>query len=167
MSRLLLTGILLLLPLAAPALDSDRRQPLDLVADQARIDNQRGIAIYTGHVKVVQGTLHLWAERLETRMRNGEIQRILADGRPARYRQRPDGRQEDVTAVAHHMDYQADRGRLILDGGAEVHQGGDVFRSEHIVYDIKADRVQAGGSKAGERVHITIQPRERPGASPP
>ena len=162
----------LLLPaFPAHALRSDRDQPVLLEADQATISDRKGVGVYRGHVIVRQGSIRITGDVLTLHSRDGHIVRAIMEGTPATFRQRPEGKPEDMRARARRMVYEAAEGRLILTGDAVVWQGGDVFRSQRIVYDIDADRVEAGGSSAagGEdtagrekgRVHIILQPAPR------
>jgi lipopolysaccharide export system protein LptA len=162
------TGIVftlsLILPLlsgTAQALSSDRNQPMDVEADRADIDDKRGVSVYRGNVKITQGTLRLTAEELTLHTRDGEVVRAIAVGKPATYRQRPDGKDQDVEAEALKMEYFADRQKLILTDKASVRQAGDSFRSERIDYDIAADVVKGGTGSPGDRVRITIQPKQQ------
>ncbi|RMG30534.1 MAG: lipopolysaccharide transport periplasmic protein LptA [Gammaproteobacteria bacterium] len=161
---------LLLVSSPAPALRSDRDQPVLLDADQATLSERRGVSVYRGHVVVRQGTLRITGDVLTLYGHGGHIERAVVEGRPATFRQRPDGKPEDVRARARRMVYEAARRRVILTGEAVVWQGGDVFRSARIVYDIDQDRVQAGGTAKGSaspgdgRVHILLQP---PAPHPP
>ena len=150
--------LLLAWPLMAPALSSDRRQPIHLEADTADIDDRSGLSVYRGNVTLDQGSMHITADELRVQLRNGEIDRIHASGRPATFRQRPDGKDQDVEGEALRMEYHAAEDRLILLEQARIRQGGDSFASERIVYDIATDQVQAGAG-GGDRVRITIQPR--------
>ena len=154
--------LLLAWPLMAPALSSDRRQPIHLEADTADIDDRSGLSVYRGNVTLDQGSMHITADELRVQLRNGEIDRIHASGRPATFRQRPDGKDQDVEGEALRMEYHAAEDRLILLEQARIRQGGDSFASERIVYDIATDQVQAGAG-GGDRVRIIIQPRgEKP-----
>lgn len=162
------TGIVVTLSLLLPlltgtvhALSSDRNQPMNVEADRADIDDKRGVSVYRGNVKITQGTLRLTADELTLHTRDGEVVRAIAVGKPATYRQRPDGKEHDVEAEALKMEYLADRQQLILTEKALVQQAGDTFRSERIDYDIAADVVKAGAGAPGDRVRITIQPKQQ------
>ncbi|MFN2308500.1 MAG: lipopolysaccharide transport periplasmic protein LptA [Gammaproteobacteria bacterium] len=158
------TGILCLLiaPLLsgpAHALSTDRNQPMDVEADRAQIDDARGVSVYRGNVLIVQGSLRLTADELTLHTRDGTIIKAIATGGPATYRQRPDGKDQDVVAEALKLEYFADQQRLILTDQASIRQAGDSFRSQRIDYDIGADVVKAGASSPKDRVRITIQPK--------
>lgn len=157
------------LPGEAAALSSDRDQPMYIEADRADIDEQRGISVYRGSVKITQGTLQLTAAELTVHSKGGDIVKAIAVGQPATYRQRPDGKEQDVEAEALRMEYFAVDQKIILIDKAEVRQGGDTFRSNRINYDIAKDVVNAGAtaSSPGDRVRITIQPKSKSGAAQP
>ena len=145
------------------ALSTDSAQPIELEADSARIDERTGISVYTGNVKLTQGSRRLDADRL-TIERTVEGDRMIAEGEPATFRQQPDDKPEPVEGRALNIDYHTGKERVILTGEAEVWQGGNRFASERIVYDVASDTVRGGqanpGSKPGERVRITIQPQQ-------
>jgi lipopolysaccharide export system protein LptA len=143
------------------ALSTDRNQPMDVEADRADIDDKRGISVYRGNVKITQGTLRLTADELTLHTRDGDIVKAIAVGKPATYRQRPDGKDQDIEAEALNMEYQAAEQKLILTNQAHVQQAGDSFRSDRIDYDIAADVVKAGAGSPGDRVRITIQPKQQ------
>jgi lipopolysaccharide export system protein LptA len=147
-------------PMIARALSSDKRQPIRITADRVTIDEQHGVSVYKGHVVVDQGTLHVTADQLTLYTKNQVLQRLVATGQPATYRQRPDGKPADVHARARRMEYFANQDRVVLTGDAQLRQAGNTFTSKRIVYDLKHDRVAAGNG--GNRVEIVIQPRTAP-----
>jgi lipopolysaccharide export system protein LptA len=150
---------MLALPAAAWALSSDKDQPMLIEADHAELDDNRGVSIYSGNVKVTQGTLSLTGETMTVYSKNDDVEQVIMEGEPATYRQRPDDKDEDVRAKALRMEYFTDPEHIILLKQAEVWQEGDVLRSERVEYDVVNDQVKAGTSAPDERVRITIQPR--------
>ncbi len=165
-----ITALLLLLTLGLPtvtvALTSDRQQPMHIEADRAELDEKTGVSIYSGSVKVTQGTLVLTGNRMQVFNRNDTLEKIIIDGAPATYRQRPDGKPEDLRAEALHMEYHARPERMVLQQKGVVWQGSNTFRSDRIVYDVARDQVQAGDSKGGQRVHIILQPKPQTDSQP-
>lgn len=150
----------LALPLGAVALEGDRQQPIQVQADSVELDNRTGVSTYRGNVVLDQGTLHLEADLLKVYRGNDELDRIEAEGRPVRLRQRPEGAAADVEGEALRLEYRAAQDRLLLEGSASVRQGGDLFSGERIEYDIVRSRVQASGQdNGGGRVQAIIQPR--------
>ena len=162
---LLLLSLLGLFAGAAAALETDRQQPLHIQADRVELDNRKGIGTYRGNVVVDQGTLHLEADLLVLHKRGEELERLEATGEPVRFRQRPDNASADVEGEALRLEYRTDQDRLLLNGAAEVRQGGDRFSGERIEYDTVRALVNASGTGTGNgRVHAVIQPK---GSTPP
>ncbi len=162
MNRLWKRGLLLaliLIPANSWALSSDREQPMLIEADRAELDDARGISIYRGNVKVTQGTLVLTGDIMTVHNKGNDVERVIMEGKPATYRQRPDNKDKDVRAKALHMEYFTNPEKIILTKQAEVEQEGDVLRSERIEYDVHTDKVNAGTDQPNERVRITIQPK--------
>ena len=76
-----------LMTLPAWAFDLDSDVPIKVNADHARLDDNQGIATYTGDVILTQGETRLDADRVVL-FRNAEgLNRIEATGNPAHYRQ--------------------------------------------------------------------------------
>lgn len=160
-----LTGLLAVALLAASpcawTLSSDRDQPMLIEADRAELDDSKGISVYRGNVKVTQGTLVLTGDTMTVYNKGDEVSEVILDGAPATYRQRPDGKPEDVRAKAMRMKYFRNPEKIILIKEAEVEQQGDILRSDRIEYDVANDQVNAGGSDSGQRVRITLQPKNK------
>jgi lipopolysaccharide export system protein LptA len=91
--------------------------------------------------------------------KGNDVEKVIMEGQPATYQQRPDNKDKDVRARALHMEYYTSPEKIILIKQAEVEQEGDVLRSERIEYDVPTDKVNAGTDQPNERVRITIQPR--------
>lgn len=164
LKRLLLLAALLLAP-PLMALESDRRQPIDIRARQVVVDEQRGYSEYTGDVTLTQGSLRVTGDRLVVHLEGDRLQRIIVEGRPATLIQTPAPEQPPVHASARRMEYEVASRTIRLDREAQVLQGPNRFRGEHLIYDIAAATVKA---RAGEgRVHITIQPPAEETESPP
>ena len=88
------------------------------------------------------------------------LRKAILIGSPATYRQRPDGKDEDMHAESRRMEYYAEQDRIILLDKARVWQGEiNTFSSDRIEYDMKNNIVNAGESGGSQRVHITLQPK--------
>lgn len=151
--------VLMTLPAHLWALSTDKQQPMRIEADRVELDDTTGISTYRGNVKVTQGTLVLTGDLMTINSSNNEIQKVIVEGNPATYRQRPDNKDEDVHASSQRMEYYTEPERIILLKQAEVNQRGDQLRSERIEYDVVNDQVKAGTDAPNERVHIIIQPK--------
>jgi lipopolysaccharide export system protein LptA len=150
-----------LLPAPAPALDADREHPITIEADQASLNDKTGFSVYTGNVKLQQGTLIFTGNRMTVQLTDKKLDTIILTGTPATYVQRPEGKPHDQHAEAGVIEYYAIDERVILLDNARIWETGDEeFRSDRIVFNLKSDTVDAGGGGDSGRVHITIQPRE-------
>ncbi|MGA7799796.1 MAG: lipopolysaccharide transport periplasmic protein LptA [Gammaproteobacteria bacterium] len=156
-------GALLAGPLVTPAwgLSSDRQQPIHLAADRADVNRKTGISVYTGDVQVTRGSMHMTGDKMTVYTdSNEQVEKIVAVGKPATYRQLPDNKKQDIKGRAQQIEYFADQDQVVLVDQAKVWQGGNVFQSNRIVYQIKNDVVNAGAQNGKDRVHITIPPRD-------
>lgn len=154
-------GLLPPYPIAV-ARNSDRDQPIKLSADQAEIDNIKGVSVYRGAVVLTQGTLKITGEVMHIYYApdSRELDHIVVDGHPATYQELPEGESEYVHAKAPRMEYYAAGPRRIrLLQGATLWQGSNTFRGKQIVYDLEADQVIARSGKEN-RIHITIYPNQ-------
>jgi len=159
MNNLLFLMVLTALPTVGWALSSDRQQPMMIEANRVELDDAKGVSIYRGRVKVEQGSLILTGETMTVHNKGNNIEKVIMEGTPATYQQRPDNKDQDVHAKALRMEYYTNPEHIILLKQAEVEQQGDVLRSERIEYDMAKDQVSAGTDQPDERVHITIQPK--------
>lgn len=148
-----------LAPAVGWALSTDRNQPMSIEADRVELNDGEGISVYRGNVKVTQGTLMLTGDTMTVHNKGDDIEKVIMVGSPATYRQRPDGKDQDVRAKALRMEYFTNPEYIVLEKEAEVEQEGDRLRSERIEYDVARDKVNAGTNQPNERVLITIQPR--------
>ena len=158
-----LLAITLTGPAAAFELDSDI--PIKVTADNARLDDNQGIATYTGDVELEQGETHLSAKRVVLYRDENGLNRIEAFGNPARYRQpsREGEGEGETDARALNITWSAADQRLIFERQAVIEQNGNLFRGDIIHYDTARRVVTAqGGADSGEgsgRVEMVIQPR--------
>lgn len=148
-------------PVAAFDLDSDK--PITVSADSARLDDGQGIATYTGAVELVQGKTRLTAERVVLYRSVEGLNRIEANGSPARYQQPVTNGEGETDAKAKDITWSATEKQLTFEREAVIEQNGNVFRGDVIHYDTEKRVVTAeGGEDKGSgpgRVEMVIQPR--------
>lgn len=163
--RLFITLACLTGATAVPALSTDKDQPISIEADSADIDDNKGISVYKGNVVVTQGSLSLWADTVTVHSPNRNLQKLVAQGTPARFQQRPNGEQEDMRAQARKMEYSTETEKLLLLDGAHLWQSKNEFSGNRIEYDTVNDTVTASKAPSGkERVQVIIQPKAKPNA---
>lgn len=144
----------------AAALEGDEEQPLYIEADAAELDDRQSMSLYIGNVEVQQGSMQIYADEVMVHhAANRQPRKIIALGKPVRYRQLLDDDPEEVRGRALRMEYEAERDEITLIDEAVLTQGEDRFASDRIVYNRQTERVVAGSSAQGrERVKIKLEP---------
>lgn len=128
--------------LPAAALESDRDQPAVIDADGVDIDFKAGLRVYYGNVKLRQGTLRLDADKLEVRFEDDVLQSAIAVGEPAVFRQRPDGKEQDVVGKALFIHLDEVNNIITLTRDAILSQGQDTVTGKTITYNMATDKMQ-------------------------
>ena len=153
---------LLFCTLSAPlwAASSDRNKPIEIEADRVDINERQGLSSYQGNVVMRQGSIRMRADSIVVKTENRALISVKAQGRPANFSQRPDNASADVQAQAQNVDYQAQKGLLVLTSGARFQQGVNQFSGNRIEYDMQQNIVSAQGSEQGpsSRVQVIIHP---------
>ena len=160
---LIITGIIL--SQSAIALKSDRDQPAHIEADDIEFDFKKGTRIYNNNVLVVQGTLRLKADKLVGIYDGSELDKATAWGSLARFKQRPDGKEDDVEGWAKKIVVDQKANTLTLLGKASLKQGADTARGDTIIYNMATDTLKvkgdaeigAGGKNGATKPKRTIE----------
>jgi lipopolysaccharide export system protein LptA len=171
----LLVGLCLLsLPARAQTATpgAEREQPITIEADRAEINDRDQTSVYSGNVVLTQGGLKIWAGLMTVYLKDKQLQKVVAEGKPVRYEHARPG-QEAIRGQSQRLDYSADTDQVLLTQEAQLSQGDNRFSGDRILYDLNTQNVVADGSRpaatqAPQRVHITIQPKSKAApASPP
>lgn len=142
------------------------REPITIEADGAVLDERKGESIYTGNVIITQGGMQIRAHEVTMYSEEGELQRVVATGRPVHFRMQREG-EEDLLGEAQRLDYTTSNEHLLLQEQAWLTQGKNRFSGQRIEYDMQQERVTAAQAKDGsQRVKVTIQPRDKAKTSP-
>lgn len=145
------------LPFSCHALSTDHLQQMVIKADQAHLDEQKGIVTYKGNVVVTQGSIRITADTLRTHFTpERTLIRLISIGKPATFQQRPDNQQEDVKGQADKIIYTGKNKILLLINNAQLVQGGHSVESDRIIYNLEKDTFSAGKSDSDEPVTIII-----------
>jgi len=157
----------------AAAEKADRTKPLTMESDRpCTVDLVRQVSVCTGNVVIAQGTLVIRADRVELRETPEGYRTATAIGssaKPAMYRQKRDGGDEQVEGSAERVEYDARADTLRFIGAAQVRRVRGTVPSEDIqgaviVWDNAAElfSVQGGAatpSNPGGRVRAVLSPR--------
>ena len=146
---------------SSAALDSDRDQPIQIVADIAVRDETAGETRYEGNVVLTQGSLRITADTLSIRHNADEADMIVATGQPATLVQQPTPDQAPVDASAMRIEYTRSQDLVRLLEEARIAQNGSTLSGNQIDYLVSERTVRAAGmpGTAGEnRVEVVIPP---------
>ena len=167
--KILLKGLccgLLAVSLQAHALESDRKQPIEIEADQGELDQKNQSTTFSGNVVIKQGTLNIRAGSVNVSRNDKGEQFMKASGSPVRFSQTLDDNKGTVNGQANNVTYSSAINLVTLTGNAKVQRGGDVAEGAVITYNTKTEVYTINGSsKSGAksaaksgRVSVVIQP---------
>ncbi len=158
---LLLASLLLAsLPRALFAAPEDKKQPIQVEADSLEIRDLDNISIYTGNVRLAQGSLLIHSDRLVIYFNdNKELTLMEMTGKPATFRQLDD-EQNEMLGQADKLEYHEPKSLLVLKGNARFSNKGDTIESSSIRINTETDYIEAESSDPDERVRMVIQPKQ-------
>ncbi len=142
------------------ALPEDSQQEIRIASDSAFMDKLQGQLVYTGNVEMIQGTLNIQADRI-TLIRNDDgLQKVIAEGKPARYEQTIIANEGKTQAYGETIIFHTSNEELILLKNAGLEKQGNVFAGEKIVYLMKEQRIKADSQASDSRIRMVIQPKQ-------
>lgn len=147
------------------ALPNDKYETIKGRAATLTIDNKTGVATYSGNVNIQQGSLNIVAESLMVhRNAQGDVEKMVATGSPARFQQQPEADKGVITASAQSITYIPAKEYLRLVDNASVEQDGSVMSGATIDYDLVSEILKASGNNQsdGNGVILTIPPQKEP-----
>tara|TARA_R110002110_G_scaffold91264_2_gene237630 strand:+ start:256179 stop:256841 length:663 start_codon:yes stop_codon:yes gene_type:complete len=156
--------LLLALPLGhLNALPDDREQPIHISADKALRDEKEGVTVYSGSVQMNQGSMHIEADTLTIYHDADQADKIVAEGNPAKLRQRPDAEKGPVYARANVIEYYQLEEKVHFKDNARIEQDGAMVAGDSIDYFIAEQLVKADSNQTreGNRVQVVLPPTVR------
>jgi lipopolysaccharide export system protein LptA len=154
--------LLLSIACATPALaeKADKDHPVQVEADNVRFDDLKKVAVYEGNVMLSQGTFLLLADRIEVWQDAKGFSGGNAIGKPVRFRQKLEGKNEYAEGYADRIEHDAVKEVMKLLGNARLKQADDDLRGNLIVYNTGSEVYEASGAGGSSgRVRAIIQPR--------
>ena len=143
------------------ALPDDKNQSLRISAEKQEIDLKQGVVIYSGDVKLIQGTLEINADKIHVRKdKDQEEESFTAEGNPAHYQQQPEAGKPIIHAEAATIHYNVKTEQLVLDKNVSIEQNGSVTKAGHVDYDIKSQTAKFSGTGRVETV-IPAKPEKK------
>jgi lipopolysaccharide transport protein LptA len=123
---------------------------------------------FDGHVRIdaePRGSLR--SDQAVVEFRDNHIVRATANGKPAQFEQQRADSQQMARGRAEEIVYDVSEGTVRLSNDAWLSDGTNEISGPLLVYNIRAQRVQAAApSGTDQRVHIIIQPQSSPAAPP-
>ncbi|TAN65321.1 MAG: lipopolysaccharide transport periplasmic protein LptA [Methylobacter sp.] len=142
------------------ALESDGDQPIIIDSNTATYDDVKATSTYTGNVISIQGSIRVNSDKLVVYFIDGEAEKMVFTGNPAKFKQTPHEGDQDITGEALTGEYYPKKNLLVLIDKATVWQGSGAYSSDFIEYDLKTSLVKAGEKEsASKRVHVVLQPK--------
>lgn len=147
----------------ASALESDRTAPIQVEADRLDLDDRAGTAVYTGDVRIQQGSMILTGDRVEIQRNDqGELSQATATGNRAYLEQKPSPEEPVVKGWGRRVVYHVSERRIELIDQAELHKARDTFDGAYLEYFLDRRVVQARSSADGvdgtQRIRMTLEP---------
>ncbi len=136
--------------------------PVEIEADQADMDAESGISVYTGDAILTRGEMRITGDVMEVYTdRDGALERVFVRGQPATYYDHPVDQPRPVQGQAETMEYfTSGPERVILRGAAHLWQGQDEITGESIHADLERQWVEARSGE-GRRARTVIYPGQR------
>lgn len=146
------------------ALKTDREQPAHFVADHVLFNQKAGLTVFTGQVKMDQGTTHLIAEKVTVYSdKAGTVVKAVATGNPAHYTTLPDDQKNPIDALGDTIEYYPQEKKAVIKGNGVVTQGPNRFNGSYIVYNMIEQTVVSIPTKQGVQSVLVLQPQALPG----
>lgn len=145
---------------SSKVVDPDQEQPIEITADQLQFHRDEGYSVYSGHVRISQGTLKLTGDKVILKHPNQKLQTAHITGRPATFKKFLADQQRWIKGQANTIDYDAVAQTLLLTGNAEVHQGDqNIITGPQLRYNLEKHTLQAQQMpNEKQRIHVILQP---------
>ena len=151
----LCAALCVVLWVAATAQESE--QTLEVEADSVTFNENTGVSVYRGDVKIVRGEITLRGDAIEVLTKDGAVSRLISTAKPSRLVHNEPER--TLRAEALRIEYQAAQGIIDLRGAARIHDDRKSLAGDHIIYDTRKKIVKA--MKGENRVKLTLQPEKK------
>ena len=127
------------------ALENDRNKKAQIDADEVDLDFATGKRIYRGNVSIKQGTIRIIADEVELFYQGEQLEKAIAHGNPAVFRQRPENKPQDVIGQGKTIILDEIANEVTFKDQATIRQGRDTISGETIVYDMARDKMKVRG----------------------
>jgi lipopolysaccharide export system protein LptA len=143
------------------ALESDRKQALEINADATEGTLGDGKAVLSGNVLIRQGSLLVKADVAEVEKVEGRVRSVVLTGKPVHLEQEIE-EEGLVQAEALRIEYEVATGIITLTGGATVIHPQYHVSGELLKYDMNLQHFQGNGGDGNGRIRIELDPEVIP-----
>ncbi len=170
---------LLLMPALARAQQHDRDQPLNVVADSLRYDDQQRISVFSGNVVMTKGSIVIRGARIELRQDKAGNQFGNVTGSsnaPAYFRQKREGLDEFIEGESQTIDYDGRADSIKFSGQAQLRRYraaslSDELNGAVIIYNNRSSAFSVDGSASAppgsSRVRAMLSPKPSASSAAP
>lgn len=140
----------------------DAEMPVQIQSDQVNFDQKSGIATYTGHVVVEQGSRLLYADKLVIhRGQNNKINLMVATGKPAKFKAHDNKNKPPGSGNAKMIKYYPQLNKVDLLGNATLTQDEDTISGSKLTYNFVTEELQSNSNQQ-QRTTVILQPKRVP-----
>ena len=140
---------------------TDNKEPIHIQASTMTLDDAQKVSVFSGSVKMTQGTIQILADKVEVSQDPNGITTAKAWGNPVSFEGRSAKTNKQVRGWANQVEYREKDESIILIGNARVISEGDEIRAQTIRYFRSTGEYRADGASSGKPVFVTIQPRNK------
>jgi lipopolysaccharide export system protein LptA len=151
---------------ATPPLQRSGEQPINLDAASSEVDYKSNTVVFKdvtveGNVRIdAEQQGHLRSDSGVVEFQDNRILRATVIGKPAYFEQKRSDSEQIARGHADKIVYDVNEGTVRLSDDAWLTDGQSEISGPLLVYNIRAQKVQAGTTPGNDqRVHIIIQPR--------
>lgn len=137
-----------------PRLSDD--DTVSVYAQNAREDKDHEITYFEGEFRLTGPDWSLVADSATLYGSLDDPERVVALGSPARIVVRKTSLESDVVGQGNEIEYLRAQDAVRVSGSATITNDGNSMSSEELLYDIAADRIDAGGP---EGVKMVLDPK--------
>lgn len=140
------------------AKESDKQQPVVVTADRSQYSEKSQQQTLIGNVRIVQGSLKIYADKIVIYLKNGALERIDASGKPTTFEQLNDTDQQ-IKAQANRIEYVESSGQVVFTGDARLISPQQTLSGDSIDYTTTTQAAMAKMDEGGnQQINIVIQP---------
>lgn len=173
-----LAAHLLTIGFSGQALESDKRQPTTIDANQMTYNERSNVNVFTGDVLLTRGSLVIRGDKLTLTESSDGTQNAKVEGKPARFKQQRDSEVPNevllINGTGNTIEFDGNKSIVTLTGAASIQKStnGQLTESisgNKITYEQNTEFLSVVGtpnSKGSSRVQAVIKPKNQQATEP-